>query len=79
MLGEVLRYVDDTWCVVFASRRGNKSFSFFFQAEDGIQDLVRSRGLGYVYRRQQQVPIMAPHYLLTVPYTHLTLPTIDPV
>ena len=29
------------WCVVF-----------FFQAEDGIRDLVRSRGLGDVYKRQ---------------------------
>ena len=29
-------------CVVF----------FFFQAEDGIRDLVRSRGLGDVYKRQ---------------------------
>ena len=28
---------------------------FFFQAEDGIRDLVRSRGLGDVYKRQQQV------------------------
>ena len=27
---------------------------FFFQAEDGIRDLVRSRGLGDVYKRQQQ-------------------------
>ena len=27
----------------------------FFQAEDGIRDLVRSRGLGDVYKRQ------APH------------------
>ena len=26
---------------------------FFFQAEDGIRDLVRSRGLGDVYKRQQ--------------------------
>jgi len=25
---------------------------FFFQAEDGIRDLVRSRGLGDVYNRQ---------------------------
>ena len=30
------------WCVFF----------FFFQAEDGIRDLVRSRGLGDVYKRQ---------------------------
>ena len=25
---------------------------WFFQAEDGIRDLVRSRGLGDVYKRQ---------------------------
>ena len=25
---------------------------FFLQAEDGIRDLVRSRGLGDVYKRQ---------------------------
>ena len=29
------------------------TFVFFFQAEDGIRDLVRSRGLGDVYKRQQ--------------------------
>ena len=29
-------------------------FFFFFQAEDGIRDLVRSRGLGDVYKRQLQ-------------------------
>ena len=28
--------------------------SFVFQAEDGIRDLVRSRGLGDVYKRQAQ-------------------------
>ena len=42
---------------------------FFFQAEDGIRDLVRSRGLGDVYKRQREghviaridgVPIVAP-------------------
>ena len=27
---------------------------FFFQAEDGIRGLVRSRGLGDVYKRQAQ-------------------------
>ena len=32
---------------VFSWGRG-----FFFQAEDGIRDLVRSRGLGDVYKRQ---------------------------
>ena len=37
-----LFYVFICLCVVF----------FFFQAEDGIRDLVRSRGLGDVYKRQ---------------------------
>ena len=27
----------------------------FFQAEDGIRDLVRSRGLGDVYKRQDRI------------------------
>ena len=30
---------------------------FFFQAEDGIRDLVRSRGLGDVYKRQLVVGV----------------------
>ena len=30
----------------------NSFVVFFFQAEDGIRDLVRSRGLGDVYKRQ---------------------------
>ena len=29
--------------------------SFCFQAEDGIRDLVRSRGLGDVYKRQGSI------------------------
>ena len=29
---------------------------FVFQAEDGIRDLVRSRGLGDVYKRQDLLP-----------------------
>ena len=36
--------VIDRWMYVW--------FFFFFQAEDGIRDLVRSRGLGDVYKRQ---------------------------
>ena len=28
---------------------------FFFQAEDGIRYLVRSRGLGDVYKRQETI------------------------
>ena len=32
--------------------RAGVCFELFFQAEDGIRDLVRSRGLGDVYKRQ---------------------------
>ena len=32
---------------------------FFFQAEDGILHLVRSRGLGDVYKRQKTDPELA--------------------
>ena len=35
---------------------------FFFQAEDGIRDLVRSRGLGDVYKRQVRGPEPALHH-----------------
>mgnify|MGYP003381567456 CR=1 FL=1 len=73
-------------------------FFFFFQAEDGIRDLVRSRGLGDVYKRQVLDMLRyhkftigyawATDYgrsdnkgefpcLITVSYTHLTLPTSD--
>ena len=32
--------------------RSSDGCACFFQAEDGIRDLVRSRGLGDVYKRQ---------------------------
>ena len=66
--------------------------SFFFQAEDGIRHLVRSRGLGDVYKRQEQVHRrervgfdVAAHALAgaigrereAVSYTPLTLPPSD--
>ena len=40
------------------------SFSafFFFQAEDGIRDLVRSRGLGDVYKRQSLVGVTSTNH-----------------
>ena len=37
-------------CVLW--RLWHRAGCFFFQAEDGIRDLVRSRGLGDVYKRQ---------------------------
>ena len=72
----------------------------FFQAEDGIRDLVRSRGLGDVYKRQADglvlvgvdegvgvlvgrvadvAGVAVAKGVEPVSYTHLTLPTSDPV
>ena len=42
---------------------------FFFQAEDGIRDLVRSRGLGDVYKRQQWASRASPTSHLAQPFT----------
>ena len=39
-------------CVSDDSIMLERCYVFFFQAEDGIRDLVRSRGLGDVYKRQ---------------------------
>ena len=63
---------------------------FFFQAEDGIRDLVRSRGLGDVYKRQAlkmaEIPAAAPQasrrILSFVPKPNLRatrLPIAEPV
>ena len=41
-------------CYVLFVCRVLMLYFFFFQAEDGIRDLVRSRGLGDVYKRQTQ-------------------------
>ena len=46
----------------------------FFQAEDGIRDLVRSRGLGDVYKRQVYLPayvVLAAWFLLQLLYANL--------
>ena len=44
---------------------GDMGVGFFFQAEDGIRDLVRSRGLGDVYKRQLK-PITYPRFCRAV-------------
>ena len=36
---------------------------YFFQAEDGIRDVERSRGLGDVYKRQVFVPCKFSHLI----------------
>ena len=41
--------------VVLRERLTHVCCYFVFQAEDGIRDLVRSRGLGDVYKRQAQL------------------------
>ena len=40
--------------------RLRSSVFVFFQAEDGIRDLVRSRGLGDVYKRQVDGKVVIP-------------------
>ena len=47
-------FVNVVVCIVYMSCSFCISLCvfFFFQAEDGIRDLVRSRGLGDVYKRQ---------------------------
>ena len=46
-------------CMVLCVKWGvyDLFFFFFFQAEDGIRDLVRSRGLGDVYKRQERAEL----------------------
>ena len=47
---------------------------FFVQAEDGIRDLVRSRGLGDVYKRQLELDVVIEHARLVgvdVPLTRV--------
>ena len=60
-------------------------YVFFFQAEDGIRDLVRSRGLGDVYKRQpwSSFHTTLPRELTPLPhlasnrYPSLSLPAFD--
>ena len=47
---------------------------FFFQAEDGIRDLVRSRGLGDVYKRQGPVGLAETYSTLTFSALPIALP-----
>ena len=47
---------DDMQCVDLGGWRIIKKI-FFFQAEDGIRDVERSRGLGDVYKRQTLMSI----------------------
>ena len=52
-------------------------YIFFFQAEDGIRDLVRSRGLGDVYKRQSYWHALVPEGLVVVVDPLLRLFGID--
>ena len=51
---------------------------FFFQAEDGIRDLVRSRGLGDVYKRQIQGHPCLPGTPSGISYTVIPLESGNP-
>ena len=52
---------DDSLRVDLGGRRIIKKI-YFFQAEDGIRDVERSRGLGDVYKRQEQKKFIADFY-----------------
>ena len=57
---------------------------FFFQAEDGIRDLVRSRGLGDVYKRQaidgfHVVLLTPPHELVLIPVFNCAFPKSEEI
>ena len=43
--------------IFWISRFPSSSRGFFFQAEDGIRDQPRSRGLGDVYKRQIEIDL----------------------
>ncbi len=44
--------MDGVEAIVFVFKQKTAYEFFFFQAEDGIRVLVRSRGIGDVYKRQ---------------------------
>ena len=50
-------------------------YFFFFQAEDGIRDLVRSRGLGDVYKRQDT--IIKNHIIWSMGAGLIPVPIVD--
>ena len=54
------RYVDGWVVWGWGCVGGWGGGGLFFQAEDGIRDLVRSRGLGDVYKRQD---LFSAHHL----------------
>ncbi len=55
-LNSVVPVCHDHYDSVYVYNQANVSLSFFFffffQAEDGIRDVLGSRGLGDVYKRQ---------------------------
>ena len=57
------------------SLRGCFGGYFFFQAEDGIRDLVRSRGLGDVYKRQDWDKSLATNARAT----GMLIPMVEPL
>ena len=54
-------YKLSTFCILLFFVFFFLDFFFFFQAEDGIRYLVRSRGLGDVYKRQAVAVVDVDH------------------
>ena len=63
--------------LVSGRRQLSRFVFFFFQAEDGIRDLVRSRGLGDVYKRQARYQPTAKAAKLLAP-VFIQAPPDDP-
>ena len=53
MLVAMMNKCMSLFCILVVVMVDVRFSCFFFQAEDGIRDLVRSRGLGDVYKRQE--------------------------
>ena len=51
-------------------------FFFFFQAEDGIRDRSPSRGLGDVYKRQDQIYVQLKQYETEIKQSNRKLETM---
>ncbi len=56
-IASLTRWNDKNTCLLCHVAYGAHEL-FIFQAEDGIRDLVRSRGLGDVYKGQSQICVL---------------------
>ena len=68
------------WRLLYGECSRGWSICFFFQAEDGIRDLVRSRGLGDVYKRQHQLQSRVSYsFIICLQYIHRMIERVERV